>query len=95
MARKLQFSSYPRNSEEWRISILQGIGLLPEKGRSLYNSGRFPYNDLISWIYLEFSEENGYSPNFVPALVRNIKGLVSWVYGNGSEPYWPGKDDEK
>ena len=95
MVRKRQFLSYPRNSEEWCISISQGIGLPPEKGRSLYNSGRFPFDELISWICREFSEENGYSLNFVPALIRNIKGLVNWVYGNGSEPYWSGKDDEE
>ena len=51
----------------------------------------YPQNS-EEWIRNTFSK--GFSPEFVSALLRNIKGLVAWVYGNKGEPYWPGSDDE-
>ena len=44
------------------------------------------------WIRIEFSSDKGYNPSFIPALLRNIKGLISWTYGDGLEPDWSGQD---
>ncbi|MFX0095205.1 MAG: hypothetical protein ACFFBD_25955 [Candidatus Hodarchaeota archaeon] len=84
--------NYPQNPEEWQSAISNGIGLSGSEGQSRYQSRTFPYRQLEQWIQRTFSK--GFSPNFVPALLRNIKGLVAWVYGGEEEPFWPGSDDE-
>lgn len=94
MKRKSQSPQCPRNRDEWRASIENGIGLAPEEGETLRCSDDFPFDRLVDWIRQQFSEDDGYSPDFVPALIRNIKGLVSWVYGDSSEPFWPGHDED-
>ena len=81
---------YPQNKHEWGIVIQQGLGVTLGKGKRLNKDGKFPVQDLAQFIKKEYSE--GYGPNFVPALLRNLKGLINWVYGDGSEPYWPGSD---
>lgn len=83
---------YPREPSEWQAAIRDGIGVSGEEGQEAYRSGRFPYEKFAQWIRETYTE--GYSPDFVPALLRNIKGLVAWVYGSKSEPYWPGSDRE-
>ena len=86
-------STYPQEPAEWQSAIQEGIGLSAIEGREAYRAGEFPYQQLEQWIRGTLSQ--GFSPDFVPALLRNVKGLVAWVYGEGGEPYWPGSDDEK
>jgi glucosamine-6-phosphate deaminase len=83
-------SSYPTNPETWRTAIREGMGLNSEETRDIYQSGAFPFEQLENWLVKTYS--TGYSPEFLPALLRNIGGLVAWVYGDGDEPYWPGSD---
>jgi hypothetical protein len=88
----METNLYPQNPAEWRLAIQEGIGLDEAQGRKAYQAGAFPNDRLEQWIRETFSE--GFVPDFVPALLRNIKGLVAWVYGEGQEPSWPGCDDE-
>ena len=85
-------SIYPQRPTEWQTAIRDGIGVSGGEGQEAYQAGEFPYDRLEQWIRETFSE--GFSPDFVPALLRNVKGLVAWVYGNKGEPYWPGSDSE-
>ncbi len=82
--------TYPKNKEEWSIAIHKGLSITQIEGEQLFQSENFPVEDLVKLIQKEYSKSFG--PEFVPALVRNIKGLISWVYGDGSEPFWPGSD---
>jgi hypothetical protein len=84
--------TYPQNPEEWQSAIQYGIGVGVTEGQESYEVGEFPYDELVSWIRETYSE--GFSPDFVPALLRNIKGLVAWVYADSSEPCWPGSDSD-
>lgn len=90
-----QTPSYPQNVDEWREAIGKALKLTPEKGRARYQAGMFPFDDLTVWIRREFSVDKGYSPAFIPALIRNREGLIDWVYGDCSEPCWPGQDENK
>lgn len=81
---------YPKNKSEWGIAIQKGLGITIAEGKKLQREGNFPVQALTQYIKKEYSE--GFGENFVPALLRNLKGLISWVYGGGSEPYWPGSD---
>ena len=83
---------YPQGPAEWRTAIEGGIGVTGPEGRDAFRAGDFPYEKLRRWIPEAFRE--GFSPDFVPALLRNIQGLVAWAYGGGGEPYWPGSDSE-
>jgi hypothetical protein len=85
-------STYPQEPAEWQSAIEDGIGLSAIEGRKAYQAGAFPYEQLERWIRGTFSQ--GFSPDFVPALLRNVKGLVAWVYGGGGEPSWPGSDQD-
>jgi hypothetical protein len=85
-------STYPQEPAEWQSAIQEGIGLSAIESRNAYQAGAFPYGELERWIRGTFSQ--GFSPDFVPALLRNVKGLVAWVYGEGSEPSWPGSDQD-
>ena len=84
--------TYPQNPQEWRSAIQDGIGLGEVEGQEAYQAGQFPYDQLAQWMREAYCE--GFSPDFVPALLRNVKGLVAWVYGDGGEPSWPGSDIE-
>lgn len=81
---------YPREPAEWRSAIREGIGISGSEGKKAYLAGKFPYEKLERWIRQTFTED--FSPEFMPALLRNRKGLVAWVYGDGAEPFWPGSD---
>jgi len=81
---------HPQEPAAWRAAIEDGMGLTWPEGRDAWQSGAFPYEQFTRWIRETFSD--GYSPQFVPALVRNVRGLAAWVYGEGDEPYWPGSD---
>jgi len=83
-------TAYPQTPGEWAAAIEQGLGLKSEEARSAFACGKFPYDRLEGWIRTVFGQ--GFGPNFVPALVRNQRGLVRWAYGGGAEPYWPGSD---
>lgn len=90
-----QTPSYPQDVDEWREAIDKALSLTSEEGKILHQAGIFPFDDLIVWIRREFSSDKGYSPDFISALIRNRNGLIAWVYGSGSEPYWPGQDESK
>lgn len=83
-------TGYPQTADEWAAAIEQGLGLTPGEALSAFACGRFPYDRLEGWIRSAYGE--GFGPNFVPALLRNKRGLVRWAYGGGPEPYWPGSD---
>ena len=74
------------------ISHIQWDRLSESEGRKRHGLKAFPYNRLEQWIRNTFRE--GFHPDFVPALLRNIKGLVAWVYGGENEPYWQQSDNE-
>jgi hypothetical protein len=86
---------YPQSVDEWQEAIGEALNLTAEEGKARYQDNTFPFDDLAVWIRREFSADKGYSPGFIPALIRNRKGLIAWVYGDGSEPYWPGQDENK
>jgi hypothetical protein len=85
-------TAYPQEPAEWQSAIQEGTGVSATEGRKAYQAGVFPYGELERWIQDTFSQ--GFSPDFVPALLRNVKGLVAWVYGEGGEPSWPGSDQD-
>ncbi len=87
----METKSYPKNPQEWRDAIQQGLGLNNDEAQMAYQAERFPYKHLEQWLMSTYKQ--GYSSDFIPALRRNLKGLVGWVYGGESEPYWPGSDD--
>jgi hypothetical protein len=84
---------YPQNPKEWREATEYGLGLTPPEAQDAYRAGAFPVEQLELW--LQSTYQQGYSSEFLPALQRNIKGLVAWAYGNENEPYWPGSDDDQ
>jgi len=90
-----QIPAYPQNVDEWREAIRKALNLTPEEGKARYQACTFPFDDLLVWIQREFSADEGYSPDLIPALIRNRKGLIAWFYGDGSEPYWPRRDEGK
>ncbi len=84
---------YPTQPKEWRDWIHSKIGLAEEEAKDLLQRGSFPYEKLTECWQEEFGLEHGYSPDFVPALSRNKRGFVLWVYENGHEPLWTGDDE--
>jgi len=84
--------NYPQTPEEWQATIQNGIGINQSEGQKALQEGKFAYEQFAQWIREIFSD--GFSPDFIPALLRNIRGLVEWVYGDGDEPFWPGSDDD-
>ena len=83
---------FPQTAPQWQEAIAEGLGITAVQGRQSLANDIFPYEQLASWLEQTYSAQKGYSPEFVPALQRNISGLANWVYGNGAEPYWPGSD---
>ena len=83
---------YPLNRNEWSQVIERGLGITQEQGTRLFQQNRFPVQELARWCRKEYS--GCFGPNFIPALLRNINGLIAWVYGNKPEPYWPGSDTD-
>jgi len=82
---------YPTTAAEWRDAIDSGLRLPGGAGADALKEGSFPYDQLSTWIERTFSD--GFSPEFVPALLRNSRGLTAWAYGNGPEPFWPESDE--
>lgn len=84
---------YPTTSQEWRQWILAKLGIAPEVGKEMLLTDTFPYDKLVDLWRREFASVKGYSVAFIPALIRNKRGLVQWVYTGGQEPLWTGSDD--
>jgi hypothetical protein len=84
--------TYPQNPRAWQSAIQNGIGISKTQAQKALQDDAFPYRQLEHWIKTTFKE--GFSSDFIPALLRNIQGFVIWVYGDGEEPYWPGSDDQ-
>ena len=85
--------SYPQTSIEWRVWIQTQMDIDETHGAKLVDEGAFPHNRLVSTWEREFTVEKGYSPQFIPALTRNVLRFLSWVYGGSSEPNWTKSDD--
>ena len=73
---------------EWRERVRLGAGIDPDAGKSQLANGAFPYELAAGWIENEFAHDE----LFRDAVVRNIRGWAQWVYGDGEEPFWPGRD---
>ena len=84
--------NFPQTAAEWQQAIAAGLDMTPIQGQQAWASNTFPFERLAKWLAQTYNAEKGYSPEFVPALQRNLHGLVTWAYGNGAEPYWPGSD---
>jgi len=85
--------SYPQTPIEWIDWISKRLEIDEVQGRSLAESGAFPFNLLVRAWEMEFDERHGFHPNFIPALTRNKIGFVKWVYCNDPEPNWMKSDD--
>jgi hypothetical protein len=83
---------YPQKPEEWQIWLKSNLGIDRVQGKSLIQDDKFPFDQLVALWGKKFSSDNGYSPSFIPALVRNKVGFVRWVYLNGHEPNWSKSD---
>ncbi len=82
----------PGQNGEWARVIEEDLQISLDQGKDLHATRRFPNDILLEWFRTELVD--GFSAEFVPALERNINGLVDWVYGTGAEPFWPGSDDQ-
>ncbi len=83
---------YPISPSDWQSWIEIHLGISPHDGVKLCESDSFPIGDLIGKWNEEFTVENGYVPDFIPALVRNKFGLLHWVYLGANEPNWRASD---
>lgn len=84
---------YPQSPEEWKKWISERMGIESEEGTKLAERGEFPFDLLVRVWEKEFNVENGYHPDFIPALTRNKRGLVIWIFCGGSEPNWTLSDE--
>ncbi len=83
---------YPQNPEEWQTWLQINLGIDSAKGKSMAQEDRFPLEQLVALWNARFNSEKGYSPSFIPALVRNKMGFVKWIYLDGPEPNWTKSD---
>jgi hypothetical protein len=88
-------SNYPQNPEEWQLWIKEKLGISYEEGMHWTRVLAFPIERLVEAWKDEFSVEKGFVRDFIPALYRNVRGFLTWVYSGGSEPNWKGSDSEK
>ena len=86
---------YPTSPAEWAEWIENNLEISKEEGLKMIRTRTFPYVLLEECFKREFTSEEGYSLDFIPALVRNIRGLVSWAFGQGKEPLWTGSDESQ
>lgn len=84
---------YPHNPIEWHLWIEEKLNISKTQGIELFNRSSFPTNRLKECWNQEFTAENGYSPDFIPALLSHVNGLLNWIYSNGQEPNWRSADD--
>jgi hypothetical protein len=82
-------------SQQWREWIQEKLGISEAAGREMALTNRFPFDRLVEAWRKEFAHEKGYSVAFIPALIRNKRGLIAWVYSGGREPLWTGSDDAR
>jgi hypothetical protein len=85
---------WPATASDWRATFERGLGLDPKAAAYRHAHGELEPDVFVAWIEVEYDESRGYHPDFVPALTRNIEGLLAWAYGDGPEPYWPGSDGD-
>ena len=85
--------NYPKTNEEWRKAIRDTLGISQDEGKNLLANNDLPMEKILKWIEQQYLATCG--KNFIEAINRNKKGFVSWIYGDGQEPYWPGKDKER
>ncbi|MHA1908607.1 MAG: hypothetical protein ACW98Y_15000 [Candidatus Thorarchaeota archaeon] len=84
---------YPTSPAEWHKWIGEHLEISNEVGHELYKTKKFPIEKLLDIWNTEFTPSNGYSPDFIPALVRNVYGFLRWIYDDESEPNWRGSDN--
>lgn len=85
--------NYPQTIIDWRNWIHIHLDINLDQGRSLAQEDAFPFDNLIKVWKQQFNPQHGFSSNFIPALVRNKRGLIKWVYLNAPEPNWTKSDD--
>jgi len=83
---------YPQTPRQWRTWIRIKLRIPEEKANHLLEENEFPQQSLLTKWQAEFTQTKGYSPDFIPALSRNLNGFLQWVYKNGSEPNWSKSD---
>ena len=83
---------YPTNPSEWSDWMQNKMSITASHGTELLTSGSFPIDQLIECWNEEFTTEKGYSPDFIPALIRNANSLLKLVFGENPEPDWRGAD---
>jgi hypothetical protein len=83
---------YPQSPKAWREWIWKKLQISEKEGTSLFELDEFPTDRLLKVWNKEFSTDHGYSPQFIPALSRNVKGFVKWIYNDGPEPNWTKSD---
>lgn len=83
---------FPQSAKAWQETIEAGLGITAVQGQQQWTTNNFPSEQLATWLTETYDAKHGYSPQFVPALLRNLQGLLAWIYGEGDEPYWPGSD---
>jgi hypothetical protein len=83
---------YPTTTMAWRVWMKRMLDIDIEEGVDLVRNDRFPLDRLLETWHSVFSEEHGYSSDFIPALFRNKLGLLNWVYLDAPEPNWRGSD---
>lgn len=85
-------SVYPHTPLDWRKWITRNLDIDEIYGVELVENEIFPLQQLEETWKREFTHERGYSPDFIPALIRNMNGFLKWVYSGGSEPNWMRSD---
>ncbi len=84
---------YPQTPDEGQIWIERQLDIGMEEGTGLLQINTFPTEKLTELWTVEFDTSNGYSPDFIPALIRNTQGFLRWIYCNGPEPRWKDGDN--
>lgn len=86
---------WPQNAAAWRQALAAGVGIDPEEGRRLHAGDGLPREAVAEWLETTYAADRGYHPDFVPALLRNLGGLLAWAYGEAAEPYWSKSDEDQ
>jgi len=80
----------PADPNAWVREIQTHLQISPAQGQRLLETGQLPTDRVLHWFRTQLAGE--FSPEFVPALTRNLNGMLAWLHANGDEPYWPGDD---
>jgi predicted enzyme related to lactoylglutathione lyase len=84
--------AWPQDAAEWSQAIADATGSSTAALRAEFASGSLARGPIRLWLADAFAAERGFHADFVPALHRNLEGLLAWAFGDGAEPYWPGRD---